>query len=75
MISYNFLTSEEGEAIKFVYLRTTCRSLTFPLLHVFTTVVRVQLLFLLDDPVEVRVTDNLLAVCLAKSYLMAFNGF
>ena len=34
--------------MKFVYLKTACRSLTFPLLHVFTTVVRVQL-FLLDE--------------------------
>ena len=51
-----FLTSEEGEAVK-LYLRTTCRSLAFPLLHVFTTGVRVQLLFLLDDPAMVGVNN------------------
>ena len=34
---------EEGEALKFVYLRTACLSLAFLLFHVFTRVVRVQL--------------------------------
>ena len=72
MISYNFLISKEGEAIKFVYLRTTCRSLTFPLLHVFTTGVRVQLLCLLDEPFGVRV--NNLKLFAWRSHLMAFSG-
>ena len=43
-----FPTNQEGEAMKFVYLRTPRRSLTFPLFHVFMRVVRVQL-FLLDE--------------------------
>ena len=45
-----FPTSEEGEAIKFVYLRTACRSLAVLLFRVFTRVLRVKL-SLLDDPV------------------------
>ena len=39
-----------GEAIRCVYLRTTCRSLNFALFHVFTRVVIVQL-FLLGNAV------------------------
>ena len=45
-----FPSSEEGEAIKFVYLRTACRSLAVLQFHVFARVLRVNL-SLLDDPV------------------------
>ena len=38
---------EEGEPIKFVYLITACRSLTFPLLYVYEGC-KVEL-FLLDE--------------------------
>ena len=46
----------EGEAIKFVYRRTACRSLAFPVFHIFTRVVRVQL-SLLDEAVVHRVNN------------------
>ena len=56
-----FPTRKEGEAVKFVYLRTARRSLNVPQFHVFTRVVRVQF-FLLDE-----------AVVLGK-VILAFSG-
>ena len=47
---------EEGEPIKFVYLRTACRSRgTFPLLYVFTRVVKCSCFFL-TRPLYVHLT-------------------
>ena len=47
---------EEGEPIKFMYLRTACRSRgTFPLLYVFTRVVKCSCFFL-ARPLSVHVT-------------------
>ena len=43
-----FPTSEGGEVIKFVFLKTAGRSLAVLLFHVFTRVLRVKL-YLLDD--------------------------
>ena len=61
---------EEGEPIKFVYLRTACRSITFPLLYVFKRVAKCSC-FSLTRPLYVHLTT--LSCCLSKITL-AFGG-
>ena len=61
---------EEGEPIKFVYLRTACRSLTFPLLYVFTRVVKCSCFFL-TRPLYVHLTT---LSCYLSKVILAFGG-
>ena len=61
---------EEGEPIKFVYLRTACRSLTFPLLYVLTRVVKCSCFFL-TRPLYVHLTT---LSCYLGKVILAFSG-
>ena len=64
------LWNQEGEPIKFVYLTTACRSLTFPLLYVFTRVVKCSFFFL-TRPLYVHLTT---LSCYLSKVILAFNG-
>ena len=62
---------EEGEPIKFMYLRTACRSRgTFPLLYVFTRVVKCSCFFL-TRPLYVHLTT---LSCYLSKVILAFSG-
>ena len=61
---------EEGEPIKFEYLITACRSLTFPLLYVFTRVVKCSCFFL-RRPLYVPFTTLSCYLC---KVILAFGG-